>query len=723
MTRLPLRFGPLHALAFAVFAAAFAPATPAEAASPRQVDAAAQAFERYTGARLVFERDDLPRAPYYDRMPTLDHARRLAAARILTAEAEKYPRGYLGAIGLDAVGVFDACVADHGDGFREFDDARGGYVYYGVYNGRDAVVACYYSDTQLPLTFHHEVFHAVDSARDGVVRRDAFSADDGRFARAVAGITPYPRARISPRDLAALEARARGYVLTDAVGDYAAKSAGEDQAETARWIMSALPDALAQIARRPELAGSQRILHVLAQYEAATPDGPGLAWFVDVALDRASPRRPASPSRPDALAVLAAAARAALDDATAATARDALDALDAGGLDHLPDRERARAIRLAAELTPNLMRARVRANADDTAFTVWTPRGGVTRAGNTVLRDDLARFAADAARLTDLAARTPRADLAAVARAQLQVARLLARYRAFIASRWDISRTTDAAFDAARRATLDALPRSAAAARAWAARATWSDLAQQVSPAGEIVAAAASARPIASPRPPAARPRAAVARDNPHLAKVDAAVRDPATRAAIRAVQPAAVKVGGGSGVNLLPSGLVLTNAHVAKSVGARYTVLFPDGARYPGRTVAVDATLDLALVALDGARDLPTAPVARAAPRVGEAVVAIGQPGTSTPDGQPTDYQPFHVSTGRIRGFLANPLGDQSLGRTKHDAWTYWGHSGSPLFRSDGAIVALHNSWDSSNAMRHAVTWQAIVHFLDEHDVAFERR
>lgn len=719
MTRTPPRFGPLHVLAFVGFATAVAPVSPAEAASPRQVAVAAAAFEEHTGARLVFERGDLPRAAYYDRMPTLGLSARLAAARILTAEAAKYPRGYLGAIGLDAVGVFEACVSDHGDGFREFDDARGGYVYYGVYNGRDAVVACYYSDTQLPLTFHHEVFHAVDSARAGAVDRDAFTADDGRFTRAISGITPYPRARIAPNALAALEARARGAVLTHAVGHYANKSAGEDQAETARWIMSALPDALVQVARRPELAGSQRILHVLAQYQAAVPDGPGLAWFIDVALGRAAPSPPTS-TRPDPLAVLAAAALDALDDATAAAARDALDALDAGALDRLAAADRARALRLAAELTPNLMRARVRANADDTAFTVWTPRGGVTHAGNTVLRDDLARFGADAARLANLAARTPRADLAAVARAQLQVARLLARYRAFIASRWSVSRTTDAAFDAARRATLEALPAAASSARAWAARATWSDLAQQVSPAGEIHAAATApepARPVAPPR------RAAPRRDNPHLAKVDAAVPDRATRAAIRAVQPAAVKVGGGSGVNLLPSGLVLTNAHVAKSVGARYTVLFPDGARYPGRTVAVDATLDLALVALDGARGLPTAPVARAAPRVGEAVVAIGQPGTSTPDGEATNYQPFHVSTGRIRGFLANPLGDQSLGRTKHDAWTYWGHSGSPLFRSDGAIVALHNSWDSSTAMRHAVTWQAIVHFLGEHGVAFERR
>ena len=90
-----------------------------------------------------------------------------------------------------------------------------------------------------------------------------------------------------------------------------------------------------------------------------------------------------------------------------------------------------------------------------------------------------------------------------------------------------------------------------------------------------------------------------------------------------------------------------------------------------------------------------------------------VGQPGTRTPGGEPTGYQPFHVSVGQIRGFLDDRNGDQGLGRTKHDAWTYWGHSGSPLFDAQGDIVALHNSWDSETAMRHAVTWEAITAFI----------
>ena len=99
---------------------------------------------------------------------------------------------------------------------------------------------------------------------------------------------------------------------------------------------------------------------------------------------------------------------------------------------------------------------------------------------------------------------------------------------------------------------------------------------------------------------------------------------------------------------------------------------------------------------------------------------MCIGQPGDTDPNGKPTNYTPFEVSTGSIRGFLPNRLGHQALGRTKHDAWTYWGHSGSPIFDETGRIVAMHNSWDPETAMRHAVPQEAIVHFLKKAGVPF---
>lgn len=568
-----------------------------------------RAFRDASGAELVFTRADLPRGTWFEQMPELDAADRVAAARLLVGEARHYPAGWLGAIGLTRVGVFAGLASSDGDGFRPWDDDLGGYRYFGLWNGGSAIAAAYYSDQQLPLTFHHEVFHHVDGAR-------GFRDDDAAFAAAVDGSAPYAGLALGARDLATLAAKA-GDPLADAVSDYTAKSAGEDQAETARWLHAHLATGLWQAAARPELAGSQRILHVLAEYAAA--GGPTGVTLVDVALGRA----PAAPAPTFA--------------------------------------ERA-------DLAIAALRARV---APAGAWTVWGQEG--PDGGNPTLRADVARFAATA---QDLARTRASQDQRAAAAAKLLA--LLDGYRGFIAGRWTLSAGTAAVFERTRAAVSAALV------------------------------------PAAAPAAPAAAPA------NPYLAKVDAAITDPAWRAAIRGVQPAVVKLGGGSGVNLAPTGLVLTAAHVVDEVGRTLTVRFPDGREFTGVTTHLDADLDLALVALSGARDLPVARLAAAAPAVGSDVVVIGQPGTRTPDGEATGYQPWHVSVGAIRGFRAGArTGEQHLGRTKHDAWTYWGHSGSPLFDRAGRIVALHNSWDSTTAMRHAVTWEAIVAFLDASDVA----
>lgn len=464
------------------------------------------AFEAWTGARLVFTRAQTPDEVLYATTPELSDARKRRAAELLYAHALHYPRETFARIGLRTVAVFAGCGDPEGDGFRPWVEALEGYRYFGRWHERGAIAACYYDDVQLPLTFHHEVFHHVDATVAGRTRYRYFTDDDDAFAEAVAGRARRPGLTLDRATLDALAEVTTGEILEEAVGQYAQKSAGEDQAETARWLQTHLADGLVQAALRPELAGSQRILHLLSEYEKAWPTMT-VSWFVTVAL-----------------------------------------------------RSEGQAQRKAPE-----------------------PR--------------------------------------------------------------------------------DTTPRARG--------------------------------------------------DNTYLAKVDAEISDPGLRRAIRRVQPATVRLGGGSGVNLAPGGLILTAGHVADRVGERFTVSFPDGRDFTGVTLVTDPHLDLALVELEGAADLPFARLSERAPEVGDPVVVIGQPGRRTPQGEPTHYEPWHVSVGRIRGFLPDLLGAQSLGRTKHSAWTYWGHSGSPLFGADGRIVALHNSWDSRTAMRHAVPWEAIRQFL----------
>ncbi len=513
---------PLPWLALALFSPPSGPGSAPAAwsgfqSAPQATDlgaASEQAFEARTGVSLVWAREELPEDVPYATTPTEPPAARKSASAVLAREALKYPPGLLGAIGIHKIGVFAGCGDPDGDGFRPWVDALGGYRYFGRWDPSGHIVACHYSDDQLALTFHHEVFHHIDAVVRGRLAARHSSEDDARWTGVVA--TParkaYAAIALSPASRAAIERVAGAAVLRGSVTDYAAKAPGEDQAETAWWFMTHLAEGLLQAADHPELAGSQRILHLLGQYAGAAPKGTrpmDLAWFQQIAT-------------------------------------------------------------------------------------------GAREGG------ELAR-----------------------------------------------------------------------------------------------------------------------ARTNAYLAKVDAEISASGVRSAIRAVQPAVVNIGGGTGVNLRASGLVLTAAHVVDDHrDGRVSVLFPDGVTAWGRVSAFDDARDLALVELVGMTDLPFAPIARVAAVEGSEVIVIGMPGKRTPSGEATGYQPWHVSSGEIRGFLPDRAdGDQHLGRAKHDAWTYWGHSGSPLFDTRGAIVALHNSWDSKTAMRHAVPWEAIVKFLETHGIAVARR
>lgn len=648
----------------------------ASAVSDRLADLRRQ-FQEHTGCELVFDRADLPPGLYFEKLVPLGAAERAAAAEIAVREAHKLPRGFHKAIGLKATGLFSACVASKGDGFRPKDAALGGYRYYGMFNAKDAVVAAMYSKAQLPLTLHHEWFHAVDAAAGRVSR-------DQRFADLLAGRAEADPLKLDVADLKALKAAAQGAALEQAVSSYAAKSVGEDKAETARWVMSNLPDALVQLAERPTLAGSRRISHVLFMYHEVMPAADA-AHFVAVALGRAATEKPIAekPAAPAApvdkaarLAELADPSRISDVTAVADEARRLVAELAEG------DAPTADAIRAAATVTRRLAAERVR------------PRGTFVIHGreaadgvNHTLRADLAALAADARALGAAAKRLDDrpAEVDAALRANLD---LVAEYRQWMARRWSVTGGTAQRFDAAAAACREALSPEAV-------------------------------ERLKSPRP--AAPAAAAVGGNKYLDQVDV-VKDPEHRAAIRRVQPACVAVGtrtgGGSGVNLSPTGLVLTAAHcveAAGGVGAAVSVEFPDGRRFAGQVSAVNAGFDLALVRLKDAADLPTARVADQPAEVGDWLACVHQPARSYGGTAYPRHKPWHVSEGRVRGRRDDPLTDQrkNLGAVWYDCWTFWGTSGAPLFNDRGELVGVHNTWNSKTADRHGVPQEAIRAFL----------
>ena len=82
-----------------------------------------------------------------------------------------------------------------------------------------------------------------------------------------------------------------------------------------------------------------------------------------------------------------------------------------------------------------------------------------------------------------------------------------------------------------------------------------------------------------------------------------------------------------GSGFLIDPNGLIVTNAHVVEDADW-LQVRLADGRRFTGKVVGQDARVDLALVRIEGATNLPTLPIGDSnRVRVGEFVLVLGHP------------------------------------------------------------------------------------------------
>jgi serine protease Do len=136
-----------------------------------------------------------------------------------------------------------------------------------------------------------------------------------------------------------------------------------------------------------------------------------------------------------------------------------------------------------------------------------------------------------------------------------------------------------------------------------------------------------------------------------------------------------------GSGVVLAPDGWILTNAHVAGGPGPLRVRL--SGARtVKGELAGSDARTDLAVVRAD-ARDLPALTLAERRLRVGELVLAIGNP---------LGFE-RSVTSGVVSALHRNlpaARGEVLEGLVQTDAAVNPGNSGGPLVDAHGAVVGI---------------------------------
>ncbi|WP_235441013.1 S1C family serine protease, partial [Limnoraphis robusta] len=134
-----------------------------------------------------------------------------------------------------------------------------------------------------------------------------------------------------------------------------------------------------------------------------------------------------------------------------------------------------------------------------------------------------------------------------------------------------------------------------------------------------------------------------------------------------------------GSGTIISPDGTVLTNAHVV-SHGGEVKVTLADGREMIADVIAYgEDGLDLAVLKIRNARNLPTIPIASpASVKVGQRAFAIGNP--------------FGQFQGTFTiGIVSRIDGERNLIQT--DAAINPGNSGGPLLNSKGELIGVNTA------------------------------
>ncbi|WP_428029282.1 Do family serine endopeptidase [Ancylobacter sp.] len=140
--------------------------------------------------------------------------------------------------------------------------------------------------------------------------------------------------------------------------------------------------------------------------------------------------------------------------------------------------------------------------------------------------------------------------------------------------------------------------------------------------------------------------------------------------------------VGQGSGFFISNDGYVVTNNHVVDGA-SEVDVTTTDGKSYTAKVIGTDPRTDVALLKVEGKSDFPWVKLAAKAPRVGDWVVAVGNPfglgGTVTAG----------IVSARGRDIGSGPYDDF----LQIDAPINRGNSGGPTFGLDGEVIGVNTA------------------------------
>lgn len=137
-----------------------------------------------------------------------------------------------------------------------------------------------------------------------------------------------------------------------------------------------------------------------------------------------------------------------------------------------------------------------------------------------------------------------------------------------------------------------------------------------------------------------------------------------------------------GSGFFISGDGYIVTNNHVVAH-GESFEVTTNDGKTYPAKVIGTDPLTDLALIKVNGGSDFSYVRFATTVPRIGDWVLAVGNPfglgGTVTAG----------IVSARGRDIGAGPYDDF----IQIDAPVNKGNSGGPSFNVEGEVIGVNTA------------------------------
>jgi len=140
--------------------------------------------------------------------------------------------------------------------------------------------------------------------------------------------------------------------------------------------------------------------------------------------------------------------------------------------------------------------------------------------------------------------------------------------------------------------------------------------------------------------------------------------------------------MGQGSGFFISADGYAVTNNHVVEKAES-VEVTTDDGKTYTAKVIGTDPKTDVALIKVEGRSDFPHVSLAEKAPRIGDWVIAVGNPfglgGTVTAG----------IVSARGRDIGAGPYDDF----IQIDAPVNKGNSGGPTFDVDGNVIGVNTA------------------------------